>query len=423
MLNGKKIVLGVTGGIAAYKCVDLASRLRKKGAEVHVILTRGAQNFVTETAMREISGNPVITSMWGEIHNYDVEHIALATLADVVLIAPATANVIAKAAAGIADDMLTTTVLATRAPIFFAPAMNSNMYENPVTQQNITTLQQRGWQLIPPASGHLACGTSGIGRMPEPAELVEVLENYFIGEGGSVESADGNTMDNTMGNTMGNIMGSTMQGLKLLVTAAGTREPIDPVRYIGNRSSGKMGYAIAEAAARLGAEVTLISGPSALQPPAGVEFFGVESAREMRQLVQERFPACDIVIKAAAVADYRVKNVSDQKIKKNDAELTLVLEKNPDILKELGEMKQPHQTLVGFAAETQNLLQYAKGKLEKKNLDMIVANDVSKPQAGFNVDTNLIKLLKRDGSIEELPLMSKKELAYIILDRVMKLRK
>lgn len=419
MLNGKKIVLGVTGGIAAYKCVDLASRLRKKGAEVHVILTRGAQNFVTETAMREISGNPVITSMWGEIHNYDVEHIALATLADVVLIAPATANVIAKAAAGIADDMLTTTVLATRAPIFFAPAMNSNMYENPVTQQNITTLQQRGWQLIPPASGHLACGTSGIGRMPEPAELVEVLENYFAGEGGSVESADGNTMDNTMGN----IMGSTMQGLKLLVTAAGTREPIDPVRYIGNRSSGKMGYAIAEAAARLGAEVTLISGPSALQPPAGVEFFGVESAREMRQLVQERFPACDIVIKAAAVADYRVKNVSDQKIKKNDAELTLVLEKNPDILKELGEMKQPHQTLVGFAAETQNLLQYAKGKLEKKNLDMIVANDVSKPQAGFNVDTNLIKLLKRDGSIEELPLMSKKELAYIILERVMKLRK
>ena len=418
MLNGKKIVLGVTGGIAAYKCVDLASRLRKKGAEVHVILTRGAQNFVTETAMREISGNPVITSMWGEIHNYDVEHIALATLADVVLIAPATANVIAKAAAGIADDMLTTTVLATRAPIFFAPAMNSNMYENPVTQQNITTLQQRGWQLIPPASGHLACGTSGIGRMPEPAELVEVLENYFIGEGGSVESADGNTMDNTMGN----IMGSTMQGLKLLVTAAGTREPIDPVRYIGNRSSGKMGYAIAEAAARLGAEVTLISGPSALQPPAGVEFFGVESAREMRQLVQEKFPACDIVIKAAAVADYRVKNVSDQKIKKNDAELTLVLEKNPDILKELGEMKQPHQTLVGFAAETQNLLQYAQGKLEKKNLDMIVANDVSKPQAGFNVDTNLIKLLKRDGSIEELPLMSKKELAYIILDRVMKLR-
>ncbi len=420
MLNGKKIVLGVTGGIAAYKCVDLASRLRKKGSEVHVILTRGAQNFVTETAMREISGNPVITSMWGEIHNYDVEHIALATLADVVLIAPATANVLAKAAVGIADDMLTTTVLATRAPIFFAPAMNSNMYENPVTQQNITTLQQRGWQLIEPASGHLACGTSGIGRMPEPAELVEVLENYFAGEDGSGENFAG------ADDSVESVDSSTLQGLcglRILVTAAGTREPIDPVRYIGNRSSGKMGYAIAQAAASLGAEVTLVSGPSALQPPTGVEFFGVESAREMRQLVQERFPACDIVIKAAAVADYRVKNVSDQKIKKNDVELTLVLEKNPDILKELGEMKQPHQTLVGFAAETQNLLQYAKGKLEKKNLDMIVANDVSKPQAGFNVDTNLIKLLKRDGSIEELPLMSKKELAYIILDRVMKLRK
>ena len=411
MLNGKKIVLGVTGGIAAYKCVDLVSRLRKKGAEVHVILTKGAQNFVTETAMREISGNPVITSMWGEIHNYDVEHIALANLADAVLIAPATANVIAKGAVGMADDMLTTTVLATRAPIFFAPAMNSNMYENPITQQNICTLQQRGWQLIPPASGHLACGTSGIGRMPEPAELAEVLENYFAGAG------DGKSAE------AGNAFLEGLRGLRLLVTAAGTREPIDPVRYIGNRSSGKMGYAIAEAAASLGAEVTLISGPSALQPPAGVEFFGVESAREMRQLVQERFPACDIVIKAAAVADYRVKNVSDQKIKKNDAELTLVLEKNPDILKELGEMKKPHQTLVGFAAETQNLLQYAKSKLERKNLDMIVANDVSKPQAGFNVDTNLIKLLKRDGSIEELPLMSKKELAYIILDRVMKLRR
>lgn len=398
MLSGKNIVLGVTGGIAAYKCVDLVSRLRKKGAAVHVILTRGAQNFVTEAVMREISGNPVVTSMWGEIHRHDVEHIALANLADTVLIAPATANVIAKAAAGIADDMLTTVVLASRAPVFFAPAMNSNMYENPVTRQNIHTLQQLGWQLIPPASGYLACGTSGIGRMPEPAELAAVLEGYFT-------------------------RGGSMAGLKLLVTAAGTREPIDPVRYIGNRSSGKMGYAIAEAAVSLGAEVMLISGPSALQPPAGTEFFGVESACDMRRLVKDSFPQCDIVVKAAAVADYRVKNVSEHKIKKSDEELTLVLEKNPDILKELGEMKKPHQTLVGFAAETRNLLQYARGKLEKKNLDMIVANDVSNLQAGFNVDTNLIKLLKRDGSVEELPLMSKRELAYIILERVMDLRK
>lgn len=400
MLKDKNIVLGVTGGIAAYKCVDLVSKLRKKGANVHVILTKGAQNFVTEAAMREISGNPVVTSMWGTIQEYDVEHIALANLADMVLIAPATANVLAKAAAGIADDMLTTTVLAAKAPIFFAPAMNSNMYENPVTQANIKSLEQRGWHLIPPASGHLACGTSGIGRMPEPAELLAVLEDY----------------------TSESLQTVNLAGLKILVTAAGTREPIDPVRYIGNRSSGKMGYAIAEAARDLGAEVTLISGPSALNAPGGIDFFKVESAREMRKLVLDSFPYTDIVIKAAAVADYRVKNVSEHKIKKNDAELTLVLEKNPDILKELGELKKPQQTLVGFAAETQNLLQYAKSKLEKKNLDMIVANDVSKPNAGFNTDTNLIKLLKRDGSVEELPLMTKRDLAYIILQKIMELR-
>lgn len=395
MLKDKNIILGVTGGIAAYKCVDLASRLRKAGAKVHVILTKGGQNFVTETAMREISGNPVVTSMWGEITHYNVEHIALAQLADLVLVAPATANFIAKAAAGMADDMLTTTVLATKAPVLFAPAMNSNMYTNELTQRNIAALEQHGWQEIKPASGHLACGVEGIGRMPEPAELVQCVADYFTAHSQV-----------------------NLSGLKVLVTAAGTREPIDPVRYIGNRSSGKMGYAIAEAAAKCGADVTLISGPSALQPPAGVKLHRVEAAREMRQLVLEAFPDCDIVIKAAAVADYRVKDVSDQKIKKNDEELTLVLEKNPDILKELGSLKQPGQTLVGFAAETQNLLQYAQSKLEKKNLDMIVANDVSKPQAGFNVDTNLIKLLKRDGSVEELPLMSKKALAYEILQRV-----
>ena len=414
MLNGKKIVLGVTGGIAAYKCVDLASRLRKKGAEVHVILTRGAQNFVTETAMREISGNPVITSMWGEIHNYDVEHIALAQLADVVLVAPATANVIAKCACGMADDMLTTTLLATKAPVFFAPAMNTNMYENSITQQNLHTLQERGCHIIDPAAGHLACGTSGVGRMPEPQELVEILADFFATGKELAESDEVDSLQHLAEEL-------DFSGLNILVTAAGTREPIDPVRYIGNRSSGKMGYAIAEAARDLGANVTLISGPSALTPLAGVNFFKVESARDMRRLVLENFPESQIVIKAAAVADYRVKNVADHKIKKNDEELTLVLEKNPDILKELGQKKQKGQVLVGFAAETQNLIQYAQSKLEKKNLDMIVANDVSKPQAGFNVDTNLIKLLKRDGSIEELPLMSKKDLAYIILNHVMKI--
>ena len=414
MLKDKNIILGVTGGIAAYKCVDLVSRLRKQGANVHVILTKGAQNFVTETAMREISGNPVVTSMWQEIQQYDVEHIALARLADVVLVAPATANVIAKCACGMADDMLTTTLLATKAPVFFAPAMNTNMYENSITQQNLHTLQERGCHIIDPAAGHLACGTSGVGRMPEPQELVEILADFFAT---GKELAEPDEVDSRQYLAEG----LDFSGLNILVTAAGTREPIDPVRYIGNRSSGKMGYAIAEAARDLGANVTLISGPSALTPLAGVNFFKVESARDMRRLVLENFPESQIVIKAAAVADYRVKNVADHKIKKNDEELTLVLEKNPDILKELGQKKQKGQVLVGFAAETQNLIQYAQSKLEKKNLDMIVANDVSKPQAGFNVDTNLIKLLKRDGSIEELPLMSKKDLAYIILNHVMKI--
>ena len=414
MLKDKNIILGVTGGIAAYKCVDLVSRLRKQGANVHVILTKGAQNFVTETAMREISGNPVVTSMWQEIQQYDVEHIALARLADVVLVAPATANVIAKCACGMADDMLTTTLLATKAPVFFAPAMNTNMYENSITQQNLHTLQERGCHIIDPAAGHLACGTSGVGRMPEPQELVEILADFFATGKELAESDEVDSRQHLAEEL-------DFSGLNILVTAAGTREPIDPVRYIGNRSSGKMGYAIAEAARDLGANVTLISGPSALPPLAGVNFFKVESARDMRRLVLENFPESQIVIKAAAVADYRVKNAADHKIKKNDEELTLVLEKNPDILKELGQKKQKGQVLVGFAAETQNLIQYAQSKLEKKNLDMIVANDVSKPQAGFNVDTNLIKLLKRDGSIEELPLMSKKDLAYIILNHVMKI--
>ena len=414
MLKDKNIILGVTGGIAAYKCVDLVSRLRKQGANVHVILTKGAQNFVTETAMREISGNPVVTSMWQEIQQYDVEHIALAQLADVVLVAPATANVIAKCACGMADDMLTTTLLATKAPVFFAPAMNTNMYENSITLQNLHILQERGCHIIEPAAGHLACGTSGVGRMPEPQELVEILADFFATGKESAEPDEDDSRQHLA-------EGLDFSGVNILITAAGTREPIDPVRYIGNRSSGKMGYAIAEAARDLGANVTLISGPSALTPLAGVNFFKVESARDMRRLVLENFPESQIVIKAAAVADYRVKNVADHKIKKNDEELTLVLEKNPDILKELGQKKQKGQVLVGFAAETQNLIQYAQSKLEKKNLDMIVANDVSKPQAGFNVDTNLIKLLKRDGSIEELPLMSKKDLAYIILNHVMKI--
>ena len=397
MLKDKNVILGVTGGIAAYKSVDLASRLRKAGANVHVIMTKGAQNFVTSLTFREITGNPVTTTMWGEVTNHNVEHIALANMADLVIVAPATANFIAKCAMGMADDMLTTTLLATKAPIFFAPAMNSNMYENQLTQKNIDVLIESGWNFIPPESGHLACGTDGVGRMPEPADIVDFV--HF---------------------TMA--FAADMLGIKVLVTAAGTYEPIDPVRYIGNRSSGKMGYAIAEAAKKRGAEVILVSGPSALTPPDGVEFIGVESAAEMRDAVMEHFSEADMIIKAAAVADYRVRNASDQKIKKNDEELTLVLEKNPDILKELGEKKRTGQILVGFAAETQNLLEYAKAKLEKKNLDMIVANDVSRKDAGFNTDTNVVKLLYRNGTIEELPIMTKHKLADELLNRVLKIK-
>ncbi|MBQ1856287.1 MAG: bifunctional phosphopantothenoylcysteine decarboxylase/phosphopantothenate--cysteine ligase CoaBC [Anaerovibrio sp.] len=397
MLKDKNVILGVTGGIAAYKSVDLASRLRKAGANVHVIMTKGAQNFVTPLTFREITGNPVTTTMWGEVTNHNVEHIALANLADLVIVAPATANFIAKCAIGMADDMLTTTLLATKAPIFFAPAMNSNMYENQLTQKNIDVLIESGWNFIPPESGHLACGTDGVGRMPEPADILDFVRFTMA-------------------------FAADMLGIKVLVTAAGTYEPIDPVRYIGNRSSGKMGYAIAEAAKKRGAEVILVSGPSALTPPEGVEFIGVESAAEMRDAVMEHFSEADMVIKAAAVADYRVRNVSDQKIKKNDEELTLVLEKNPDILKELGEKKRAGQILVGFAAETQNLLEYAKAKLEKKNLDMIVANDVSRKDAGFNTDTNVVKLLYRNGAIEELPIMTKHKLADELLNRVLKIK-
>lgn len=393
MLENKKVILGVTGGIAAYKAVEAASRLRKAGAEVHVIMTKEAQEFVTELTFREITGQPVTTSMWSKVTHFKVEHIALAKMADLVLIAPATANILAKSAAGIADDMLTTTLLATKAPVFFAPAMNSNMYENPVTRQNIARLCERGWHMIAPATGHLACGVDGIGRLPEPAVLVAELERFAAAA-------------------------QTLRGKKVLVTAAGTIEPIDPVRYIGNRSSGKMGYAIAAEAQQRGAEVVLVSGPSALPEPSGMKVIHIESAAQMRESVLQEFPDADIVIKAAAVADYRAREIAANKIKKNEETLTLVLEKNPDILKELGSLKRKGQILVGFAAETQNLLEFARQKLEKKNLDFIVANDVTKPNAGFNTETNLVKLLSRDGGIEEFPLMSKRELAGIILDRV-----
>ena len=395
MLQGKKILLGVTGGIAAYKAVEVVSRLRKAGAEVRVVMTREATEFVTELTFREISGNPVAVDMWAPVQHWNVAHIALAEWADAVLVAPATANIIAKAALGVADDMLSTTLLAVTAPVFFAPAMNCNMYAHPATQKNLDILVERGLHIIPPGTGKLACGTEGPGRLAEPADIVVALEAFFA-------------------------EGAQLSGVKVLVTAAGTIEPIDPVRYIGNRSSGRMGYALAEEAVARGAEVVLISGPSALKPPSGLkQFVSVETAAEMREAVLREAETSRIVIKAAAVADYHPKHVSEQKIKKNDEELSILLEKNPDILKELGQRKRPEQILVGFAAETQNLLQYAREKIEKKNLDFIVANDVTKPGAGFNTTTNTVKIIARDGSIEEVPLMTKREIAKRIFDCVL----
>ena len=401
-LSGKKIVLGVTGGIAAYKAAEIVSRLRKAGAEVHVIMTKEATEFVMPLTFREMSGQPVTVDMWEKVTHFNVEHIALAQLADLMLIAPATANIIAKAAVGIADDMLSTTLLATKAPILIAPAMNTNMYDNPVTQRNIEELKRRGFHVMEPAAGHLACGTSGRGRLPEPADIVHAVTEIFVALANQKELA---------------VQLNSLKGKKILVTAGGTIEPLDPVRYLGNRSTGRMGYAIAEEAARRGAEVVLVSGPSSLPDPPGVRIIRIETAREMRNAVLAEYPFVQAVIKSAAVADYRPAEAAEQKIKKSDDELVLKLVRNPDILLELGQKKE-HQVLVGFAAETCHVEEYARKKLVKKNLDFIVANDVSETDAGFGVETNRIKLIDRSGEMTPYPLMSKKELAGIILDHV-----
>ena len=398
MLKGKKIVLGVTGGIAVYKAVDLVSRLRKQGCQVRVVMTEHAQQFVTPLTFKEISGNQVAVSMWSSNQEFNVEHIALANWADAFVVAPATANIIAKMAYGLADDLLSTTLLAAQAPIVVCPAMNTGMYENAATQENIAKLQGRGVTVMPPAVGKLACGTSGAGRLPEPQEIVEFLSAFFAKREGD------------------------LCGLKVLVTAAGTREPIDPVRFVGNRSSGKMGYAVAQMAAERGAEVLLVSGPSALAIPANVKAIKVETTNEMLEACLEAYEAADIVIKAAAVADYRPRDVADQKIKKKtDDALTVVMDKNPDILKTLGAQKT-HQVLVGFAAETQNLLENARDKVVKKNLDMIVANDVTAAGAGFNADTNIVKFLFANGDVRSLEQMPKVDVANCILDEALKIR-
>ena len=396
-LTGKEIVLGVTGGIAAYKAAEVVSRLRKMGASVHVIMTENARQFITPLTLETLSGNPVVHDTFERPATWEVEHIALAKRAEVFVIAPATANILAKMACGIADDMLSTTVLATKAPVLVAPAMNTGMWTAPATRQNVETLRQRGVRFVGPEAGFLACGDEGSGRMSEPAAIVEAIEAILCPRW-------------------------DMEGLRVMVTAGGTRERLDPVRYIGNDSSGKMGFALAEAARARGAEVTLVCGHTTAKRPEGIPVTEVESTCELYDAVLVRAAEQDVIIQAAAPADYRPAHPSAQKIKKQAGEgITLELVENPDIAAAVGAAKRPGQTLVGFAAETEHLLDNARRKLDRKNLDMIVANDVSRPGAGFNVDTNIATLLTRSGAVE-CPLQSKQALAERILDEIMTLR-
>ena len=392
-MTKKNVVLGVTGSIAAYKACDIVSRLRKQGVDVHVILTRAGAEIITPLALETMSANPVVVDMFHRENPWEVEHISLAKRADVFLVAPATANSLGKAAHGIADDMLTTTILATRAPVLVAPAMNVNMYENPVVQENIALLKKRGWHFIEPDAGLLACGDVGKGRLAEPEAIVAAAMELLYPR-------------------------RDLAGKHVLVSAGPTQERIDPVRYITNRSSGKMGYAIAEAAAARGARVTLISGPVTLPVPEGVERVNVISSQDMFEAVQAAFDSCDGLIMAAAPADFTPAAFAEQKIKKNGREgMTLELAATRDILKSIGERKR-QQRVMGFAAETEHLAENAAKKLEAKNLDMIAANDVTAAGAGFAVDTNAVTLYKRDGSSEQSGTMPKRALADWLLDRL-----
>jgi phosphopantothenoylcysteine decarboxylase / phosphopantothenate---cysteine ligase len=395
MMRGKFILLGITGGIAAYKAAELVRLLVKAGAEVHVIMTEAAQKFVTPLTFQTLSMNPVHTDLFNLIGEREIGHISLADRADVVLIAPATANIVGKLASGIADDFLSTTVLATKAPVLIAPAMNSNMYENPLYQENQEKLRKLGFHFVDPVTGGLACGWEGQGKLPDPVEICEAVSAVLSRK--------------------------DLLGERLLVTAGPTREELDPVRYISNYSSGKMGYAIARAAMLRGAEVTLVSGPVALKAPSAVNLVHVSSAEEMRTAAMQAFAAAGIVIMSAAVADYRPEFRSAEKMKKNGEQAAISLVRNPDILAEMGRSKG-ERLLIGFAAETEQLLAHASKKLDAKNLDMIVANDVSREGAGFCVDTNIVKLVYRDGRVEDLPLMTKDLLADELLDRVLALK-
>lgn len=385
------VVLGITGGIAAYKAADIVSRLGKAGVDVYVIMTQHAAEFITPLTLETLSHHPVVTDMFQRDTPWEVEHIALAQRADVFAVAPATANLLAKMAHGIADDMLSTTIMATRAPILLAPAMNTGMYTHPATQDNLRILQQRGCHFVGPEAGPLACGDVGSGRMSQPEDIVQAILRLLHPK-------------------------RDLAGKKVLVTAGPTREPIDPVRYISNRSSGRMGYALAQAAAERGADVTLVSGPVALDPPTGVTVRRVETTCQMLDAVLEDYDNMDLVIKAAAPADYRPREVADRKIKKQDgAGLTLDMTENPDIAKTLGARKRG-QILVAFAAETDHLLEHAQAKLFKKGADLLVANDVTRPGSGFDVETNEVVLLVPGREPRALPQMSKYEVAQHILD-------
>lgn len=393
-MRGKHIIVAVSAGIAAYKAIEVVSRLRKKGAEVKVVMTQNATHIASPLTFGEISGHPVALDMFEQVHQWDVEHIALATWADAYVVVPATANVIGKIYAGIADDMLTTTIMATTAPKYLCPAMNTEMYNNPITQRNLEGLRSLGYHIMDPAEGWLACGITGIGRLPEPEAIVDWLEAKMCST-------------------------NELEGTTILVTAGGTQESIDPVRYIGNRSSGKMGYAIAEQAARMGAKVILVSAPTSLPIPSGVDFISVDSAVSMQEAVEARYNDVNVVIMAAAVSDFRVLHKAEQKIKKMES-MTIELVKNPDILQGLGSKKN-HQILVGFAAETEHVIKYGQDKVARKNLDMLVANDVSKSNAGFNVDTNEGYFLYPDKEPKEMPNMKKSDLARHILREVIDL--
>ena len=391
MLKNKTVLLCISGGIAAYKMAHVASALKKQHCNVHVIMTENATNFITPITFEELTGNKCVVHTFDRNFQHNVEHVALAKQADICLIAPATANVIAKLAHGLADDMLTTTVLACRCPKIVAPAMNTAMYENPITQDNIETLQSYGFTVIPPAEGYLACGDVGAGKLPEPDVLLEYIYQEIAFQ-------------------------KDMKGLRVLVTAGPTQEAIDPVRYITNHSTGKMGYAIAENAVRRGAEVTLVSAHTEIQPPMFVDLVPVVSAKDMYNAVLSRFNDVDICIKAAAVSDYRPSCVADNKIKKTDGDMSISLERTDDIIAELGKIKK-NQFLCGFSMETENVLENSRKKLVRKNLDMIVANSIKTEGAGFGTDTNVVTIITNNEEIN-LEKMSKSKVAEKVLDKI-----